>query len=109
MIEETQRQAEEKKQIEQRLRKKMEDKEKAEQMKNPQLKEESKSQSMQQKQQEDQAQYNDAPTYYQATIVPQDALSQDNKILHDQFVAQICSPNLSYEELKQLYMLPIPT
>jgi len=40
--------------------------------------------------------------------VPQEPLSVDNKELHDNFIAQINNPFIPYEELKKLFMLPLP-
>ena len=53
-------------------------------------------------------QYNDAPPYYQPTIVPQAPLTEDNKQLYDAFIAKLLNPFTPVEELKQMYMTPVP-
>ena len=36
--------------------------------------------------------YNDAPPYYQPSIVPQAPLTEDNKALYDAFIAKLINP-----------------
>ena len=52
--------------------------------------------------------YNDAPTYYLPTIIPQNALSPENQELYDEFVAKLTNPFTPLEELKDMYMKPVP-
>ena len=56
----------------------------------------------------DQEQYNDAPPYYQPSIVPQAPLTEDNKQLYDAFISKLLNPFTQVEELKQMYMRPVP-
>ena len=53
-------------------------------------------------------QYNDAPPYYQPSIVPQAPLSEDNKAIYDAFIAKLLNPFTPVEELKSMYMEPLP-
>lgn len=53
-------------------------------------------------------QYNDAPPYYQPSIVPQAPLTEDNKQLYDAFIAKLLNPFTPVEELKDMYMKPVP-
>jgi len=53
-------------------------------------------------------QYNDAPPYYQPTIVPQNPLTEDNKALFDAFIAKLLNPFTPVEELREMYMMPVP-
>ena len=52
--------------------------------------------------------YNDAPTYYQPNVIPQNALTQDNMELYNAFIARITNPVAPIEELRQLFMKPVP-
>ena len=54
-------------------------------------------------------QLNDAPTYYQPTIIPQAPLTLDQKELLNAFVEKLTSQWTSPEELKQLFMRPVPS
>ena len=40
--------------------------------------------------------------------MPQAALTEDNKVLYDAFIAKLLNPFTPIEELKEMYMLPIP-
>ena len=53
-------------------------------------------------------QYNDAPPYYQPSIVPQAPLTEDNKELYDAFIAKLLNPFTPVEELRKMYMEPVP-
>jgi hypothetical protein len=56
----------------------------------------------------DAEQYNDAPPYYQPSIVPQNPLTVDNKQLFDAFIAKLLNPFTPVEELRDMYMTPVP-
>jgi len=40
--------------------------------------------------------------------VPQDPLSFENKEMHDAFIAKLTDPNTPIEELRDMYMKPVP-
>lgn len=99
MEEELRRQEEEKKEIEARLREKM------------------------RKQQEEQeeskvhsnipivansSEYNDAPSYYQPTIVPQNPLSFDQKEELNAYLEKLTSAFATPWEIRDLFMKPVP-
>jgi len=52
--------------------------------------------------------YNDAPSYYLPTIIPQNALSPENQALHDEFIHKLTNPFTNIDELKDMYMKPVP-
>ena len=100
MQEELKRQEEEKAEIETRLRDRIAKQEREEEKKlDPNVPTNEKG---------DPDQYNDAPPYYQPTIVPQAPLTEDNKQLYDAFIAKLLNPFTPVEELKQMYMEPVP-
>ena len=88
------RQEKEKKEIEERLRDKLMQQQNDEEEK---------------KQEPDQSDmYNDAPTYYQPNIIPQNSLTPDNQELYTKFIASITNPVAPMEELRALFMNPVP-
>lgn len=52
--------------------------------------------------------YNDAPTYYLPTVIPQNPLTPENQELHDEFITKLTNPFTPVEELKEMYMKPVP-
>ena len=52
--------------------------------------------------------YNDAPTYYQPNVIPQAALSVDQMEMFNAFIARITNPVAPIEELRSLFMNPVP-
>lgn len=44
--------------------------------------------------------YNDAPPYYQPSIVPQAPLTEDGKELYDAFISKLLNPFTPVEELR---------
>lgn len=50
----------------------------------------------------------DAPKYYQPGIIPQAPLKPSQKDAHDSFISKLLNPYLPLEELKDLYMKPLP-
>jgi len=52
--------------------------------------------------------FNDAPTYYQPTIIPQNPLTFEQKELFDAFVSKMTNPFTPIEELRDMYMKPVP-
>jgi len=55
------------------------------------------------------SEYNDAPSYYQPTIVPQNPLSFDQKIELNAFLEKIASPFATPWESRDLFMKPVPS
>ena len=78
MEEEIRRQEEEKKEIETRLREKIKRQEKEEEEKKQALPKGAKTDGAPDQQPASSEMYNDAPSYYLPTIIPQNALSPDN-------------------------------
>lgn len=104
MEEELKRQEEEKAEIENRLRERMAKQQQEEEVKlDPSV-----PMSNQPAAASSQEQYNDAPPYYQPNIVPQAPLTEDCKELYDAFIAKLLNPFTPVEELKEMYMRPIP-
>ena len=108
MEEEIRRQEEEKKEIENRLREKIKRQEKDEEEKKEQLQKQAAAQEQDPRAAAQSEMYNDAPTYYLPTIIPQNALSPENQQLYDEFVAKLINPFTPLEELKDMYMKPVP-
>ena len=52
--------------------------------------------------------YNDAPTYYLPTVIPQNPLTPENQELHDEFITKLTNPFTPVEELREMYMKPVP-
>jgi tubby and related proteins len=50
----------------------------------------------------------DAPLYYQPGIVPQAPLKPSQKDAYDAFISKLLNPYLPLEELRDLYMKPLP-
>ena len=103
MEEELKRQEEEKAEIENRLRERM-----AKQQQDEEVKLDPSVPMSSQQAASSQEQYNDAPPYYQPNIVPQAPLTEDGKELFDAFIAKLLNPFTPVEELKEMYMRPIP-
>ena len=106
MEDEMKRQEEEKAEIETRLRDRMAQQQQEEEKKQDPALARGTSSAAQEPPNPDQ--YNDAPPYYQPSIVPQAALTEDNKVLYDAFIAKLLNPFTPIEELKEMYMQPIP-
>lgn len=100
MQEELQRQEEEKKEIEERLRDRLAKQQQEEEKK---IADPSKPESATRDEM-----YNDAPPYYQPSIIPQAPLNEENKAHYDAFIAKLLNPFTAVEELRSMYMLPVP-
>lgn len=50
----------------------------------------------------------DAPKYYQPGIIPQAPLKPSQKDAYDAFISKLLNPYLPLEELRDLYMKPLP-
>lgn len=50
----------------------------------------------------------DAPKYYQPGIIPQAPLKPSQKDAYDAFISKLLNPYLPLEELRELYMKPLP-
>ena len=50
----------------------------------------------------------DAPKYYQPGIIPQSPLKPSQKDAYDAFISKLLNPYLPLEELRDLYMKPLP-
>ena len=93
MQEELKRQEEEKAEIEARLRERLAKQEAEEEKKlDPSV-------PMTDNPSNDEA-YNDAPPYYQPSIVPQAPLNEDGKEMYDAFIAKLLNPFTPVEELR---------
>jgi hypothetical protein len=52
--------------------------------------------------------FNDAPTYYQPTVIPQATLTLDQREAHSAFIEKLTSQYTKPEELRDLFMKPLP-
>lgn len=102
MDEELQRQEEEKREIEKRLREKLK-KQQEEEEKNL-----DNSGPLTVASSGKGEQFNDAPTYYQPTIIPQNPLNFEQTELYKAFIEKLTNPFTPIQELRDLYMLPVP-
>lgn len=50
----------------------------------------------------------DAPKYYQPGIIPQAPLKPSQKDAFDAFMSRLFNPYLPLEELREMYMKPLP-
>ena len=56
----------------------------------------------------DSNEYNDAPTYYQPTVIPQNPLNFEQKEEHAAYIEKLTNPYTPPDEIRELFMKPVP-